>query len=124
MEKEKVHFGEVVGEFNPNNIKDAASDDEGDGQAGESNQIDWANLVLDDGKKFADLSPEDKKKMKKKLKKKEKKTKEVAEKKAYEELIEKQNEGKDKYQIEVDWCINQLKLGLTNPGVDAEQSKI
>lgn len=69
------------------------------------------------------LTSEELKKLKKKMKKKEKKMKEQETKKAVEVEIVKENEGKDQYEIEVAWCIKQLKLGLTNKGVTKDQGR-
>ena len=67
------------------------------------------------------LTAEEIKKQKKKAKKKERKFKEQLVKKEYQDVSAKENEGKDRYEIEVAWCIKQLKLGLTNKGVTSDQ---
>lgn len=67
------------------------------------------------------LSAEEQKKLKKKARKKAKKEKDQIAKKEEEERLKNENEGKDAYEIELAWCIRQLKLGLTNKGVTADQ---
>lgn len=69
------------------------------------------------------LTPEERKKLKKKAKKKEKKAKEIENKKMEEEAKLQEVQGKSQYEVEVDWCIKQLKLGLTNPGVTKDQGR-
>lgn len=61
------------------------------------------------------------KRQKEKARKKAKKEKEVQERKEEEERMKKEFEGKDAYEVEVAWCIRQLKLGLTNKGVTKDQ---
>lgn len=90
----------------------------------EVTELDSTQQIVSGEDLLASLSPEEKKKLKNKQKKKAKKLKEKEEIEKLEKLIEQENEGKDQYEIEVNWCIKQLMLGLTNPGVTKEQSKL
>lgn len=86
----------------------------------DANVSKYSSYVHPDGRKWAELSEKEKKKIRQKMKKKEKQ----AQLKKYKEELAKQNEGKSAYEIELNWCIHQLKLGLTNPGVTHDQCKI
>ena len=90
---------------------------EADDAIAETVENKWADHVCPDGRKFSELNNEEKKKMRKKLKKQEK----AKTSKELEAEYNKIMEGKDPYEVEVNWCINQLKLGLTRPGVTKEQ---
>ena len=110
---------ELVGQEAVKEMEGSGADgkEEDGGDEGTGNDGRWANVVCPDGRKFSELNYEEKKKMRKKLRRKEKAT----ESKQLEDEYNKLMEGKDPYELEVAWCINQLKLGLTRPGVSKEQ---
>ena len=90
----------------------------------EDNESDHNQQTGSDKDPLAGLSPEEKKKLKNKQRKKAKKLKEKEELGQLEKLSHLENEGKDQYEIELNWCIKQLTLGLMNPGVTKEQSML
>jgi hypothetical protein len=84
----------------------------------------YADYVHSDGRKWAELTADEKKKVRKKLKKK--KDKSEKSKNPYYEATTKfrgQPEKKLTFEDDLEWCLSQLKLGLTANVVTQQQCR-
>lgn len=93
------------------------------GRANPEQKSKYSDYVHSDGRKWDDLTAEERKKVRKKLNKKNKKQ---SKKQNIQELTKKHQErtkGKSNFEKELLWCIDQIKLGLTHNAVTPEQCK-
>ena len=84
----------------------------------------YADYVHTDGRKWEELEPDEKKKLKKKLAKKYKKKEEKKNPYIVQTTKFKGTEKTTTYEEELEWCIGQLKLGLTANVVTPDQCKL
>lgn len=83
----------------------------------------YADYVHKDGRTWEELTPEERKKVRKKLnKKKKKQEKQKLKKEGLKKHVEK-IKGKSNFEQELQWCVDQIKLGLTHNEVTPDQCK-
>ena len=119
MEKDNGQ-GQIPSQEETNSVPQTpAPTDNTQNQTGESQKSQYSDYVHSDGRKWDELTADERKKIKRKLNKKKKKQKQKQDDAAYKESIK----GKSSFQIELQWCIDQIKLGITANAVTPEQRK-
>jgi uncharacterized protein YaaW (UPF0174 family) len=90
----------------------------------EQTQSKFADYIHSDGRPWAELTPEEKQKVRKKLNKKKKKKKKAQSKATQIAKHSEKMKGKGNFEKELKWCIDQIKLGLTANAVTPDQCKL